>query len=195
MVRFERAYFWIFFFSYDRYGHIVTCTQISKIKLDDLLTDFDAPTLQTFQAQKLCMIQHLKRMVTRFKGERTYKHSCVIDLNGLSLSMLAGTSFSLFWYFLSLFWYLHAYVHTHAGEGKNILKAIMSIGNLYVYLLFLRWRPLKTTRNHLNYTHFTDTFPNLCTKCISSMHPSSLPRFGKSSHLGFIPLPRQKFEL
>ena len=40
----------------DKYGHIVTCTRISKIKLDDLLTDFDAPTLQTFQALQLLQI-------------------------------------------------------------------------------------------------------------------------------------------
>jgi hypothetical protein len=70
----------------------VTCTRISKIRLEDLLTDFDASKLQLFQAQKLCMMQHLKRISTRFMGERTYKHSVVIDLNGLSLSMLAGTS-------------------------------------------------------------------------------------------------------
>ena len=99
----------------------MTCTQISKIKLDDLLTDFDAPTLQTFQAQKLCMIQHLKRMVTRFKGERTYKHSCVIDLNGLSLSMLAGTSLLKFTFdTFSLSFDTYTRTYTHMQERAKI---------------------------------------------------------------------------
>ena len=146
----------------------MTCTRISKIKLDDLLTDFDAPTLQTFQAQKLCMIQHLKRISTRVKGERTYKHSCVIDLNGLSLSMLAGM-FSFF-FKKSLVEIEHTHTHHHHFNRR---------GQKY------------PESDHVDRK---SVLSRVLYKMFSSMHRSSSLRFGISSHLGFIRSQRQRFE-
>eukprot|EP00939_MAST-03C_sp_MAST-3C-sp1_P005377 g5377.t1 len=90
----------------DRYGHIVTSTTIGDLNTDVLVNDFEIDHLKRLQAQKLCLLTELKTLTSRRLGFRTYKHSAVIDLKGMTLSMVAG-------------------------DGKRALQGIMGIGNSY----------------------------------------------------------------
>ena len=73
----------------DKYGHFIVGVRVTDIDCDGL-EKFDEAEIERLQGQKLTALTTLK--IDRFKetGIRRYKHTAIIDLNGMSMSLLGG---------------------------------------------------------------------------------------------------------
>ena len=76
-------------YGHDKYGHLILGSRISELKCDEL-EKFEESEIERLQGQKLKALMAIKREQIAFTGVRRYKHTAVIDLSGLSMSMLSG---------------------------------------------------------------------------------------------------------
>lgn len=76
-------------FGYDKYGHLIIGTRICELNCDTLV-NFTETEVEQLVGQKLSALMAVKRERYALTGVRRYKHTLIIDLSGLSMSLLAG---------------------------------------------------------------------------------------------------------
>lgn len=89
----------------DKYGHFVQGIQIGQIDTDELLK-LDEEQLLRLQGQKMKAYAVYKQDLSKASGVQRYKHTMIVDLHNISMSMLMG-------------------------KKKNLIKKIFDIGSTY----------------------------------------------------------------
>mmetsp|Transcript_18718 Transcript_18718/g.47205 ORF Transcript_18718/g.47205 Transcript_18718/m.47205 type:complete len:289 (+) Transcript_18718:106-972(+) len=76
-------------FGTDDYGHVLTGFQVEHLDVDGL-EKIGGDMLVLLQGQKMKALFEHKRILSKDGGVQRYKHSAIMDLHGLKMSMLHG---------------------------------------------------------------------------------------------------------
>ena len=78
----------------DKYGHFLQCLKAGDIDMDKLEA-MDEKRLEALQGQRMLAYGMYKRNLSKEKGVQRYKHTLVVDLHGVSLSLTKSSKRAL----------------------------------------------------------------------------------------------------
>ena len=76
-------------YGHDKYGHLILGSRISEIITDEI-AKFSESEVEILHGQRLSAIMALKRERFASTGKRRYKHTAILDLAGVGMSLLSG---------------------------------------------------------------------------------------------------------
>eukprot|EP00286_Rhodomonas_abbreviata_P022085 CAMPEP_0181314692 /NCGR_PEP_ID=MMETSP1101-20121128/14957_1 /TAXON_ID=46948 /ORGANISM="Rhodomonas abbreviata, Strain Caron Lab Isolate" /LENGTH=277 /DNA_ID=CAMNT_0023421809 /DNA_START=115 /DNA_END=948 /DNA_ORIENTATION=- len=74
----------------DTWGHVIQSLRIEEINTDKIASLSDEQ-IEQYQGQRLKSYASYKQQISRERGVQRYKHTLIIDLKHVSMSMLAGS--------------------------------------------------------------------------------------------------------